>query len=287
MPTEAQRQQALLAALRTPCPPAGPLESTHPAHALLCDNGWEADAMGLRAYQLNAQAHAAQVLQQTFPTVLAMVGEEALSHLAHRCWRHHPPRSGDLGQWRSHLPNELAASDALQAWPWLADVARLDQARHNCAQAADAELDADSLQRLGDTAPARLRLRLKPGTQLLPSRWPARALWLAHHLPEAAQESAIAQAVTQAKACAELAEAPPRHHTLVWRQGWQVHTHELAAVEDTSGAAQLAWMQALLQTPPLTLDQALEVAGPHFDVTVWLAQALREGWLWRLEVDSA
>ncbi len=285
MPTEAQRQQALLAALRTPCPPPGPLAPTHPAHALLRDHGWEPDAMGLRAYQLNAQAHATQVLQQTFPTVLAMVGEEALSHLAQRCWQHHPPTSGDLGQWRSHLPDELAASEALQAWPWLADVARLDDARHQCAQAANAELDADSLQRLGDTAPTRLRLRLKPGTQLLSSRWPAGAFWRAHHLPEAAQESAIAQAVAQAKACAEPADASPRHHTLVWRHGWQVHTHDLAATDDAVGAAQLAWMHALLQTPPLTLDQALAAAGPDFDVTEWLAQALREGWLWHLQVE--
>lgn len=284
-PTEAQRQQALLAALRTPCPPVGPLATAHPAHALLSDNGWEPDALGLRAYQLNAQAHAAQVLQHTFPTVLAMVGEEALSHMAHRCWQSHPPTEGDLGQWRSHLADELAASEALQAWPWLADVARLDEARHRCAQAADAELDADSLHRLGDTPPDRLRLRLKPGTQLLSSRWPAGALWRAHQGPEGDQDQAIAQAVADARAAVE--NTSPQHHTLVWRQGWQVHTQDLSTPHDDEQAAQVAWLQALLQTPALTLDQAMAVAGPHLDVTAWLAQALQAGWLWRVDVDAA
>ncbi len=301
--SEAQRQNALLAALRTPCPPIGPLDEAHPAHALLMSSGWEPNALGLRAYQINAQALAVRALSHAYPTVLTMLGDEAMAHLAHLCWMQYPPRSGDIGQWGTQLPTLLESQNELAAWPWLADVARLDWARHSCAQALDAELDAASLNHLGDTAPEHLRLHCRPGTQLLTSPWPAGALWRAHQWPPDARDAAVAQAIAQATAQVQrpVGEAAQLTHTLVWRQGWHVRvldlsgdttidahadSHGQSARADLASAARSRWMQALLATPAATLAQALALAGPDFDVSAWLAEALQEGWLWRAEVLS-
>ena len=52
------------------------------------------------------------------------------------------------GSGATALPEWLAGHEALAAWPYLADCARLDLALHRCERAADAVFDAASLARL-------------------------------------------------------------------------------------------------------------------------------------------
>lgn len=270
---EQGRQQALLASLWATSPGQ---RQQHLAQAGV-QPGNMAHGGGWRAYQGNARATAARVLASHFPTVLAMVGDDALAVLALRLWQQHPPSSGDLGRWGAHLPDLIAAQAELQPWPWLADSARLDWARHTCERSADDALATDSLQRLGDTPAEHLGLALHPGVQVLASPWPVVSLWHIHQQPEGPERDAALQGL-------RLQAMPAGECAVVWRHPWQAEVATLAPPE-------AAWMRWWLAAPPeATLAQALAAVSTHadahhgqgFDFGAWLARALSCGWLSRI-----
>lgn len=255
---EAQRQRQLLAAL------AGGAATRAGAGAIdtLHESGARA-ARGLEAYRANADSVADRALASTFPTVQAMVGGDDFQHLAREFLRAHPPECGDLGEWGGAFPAWLAQHAGLTAWPWLADSARLDLARHLNERAADATLDAESLGLLASTDPSALRLVPMPGLALIRSAWPIAAIHHAHQLDGEAAEHAFAE-VREALA------ARRGEQVVVARRGWRAVVH---AVD----APTAAWTQDLLDG--LDLDTALTRAGEGFDFAGWLGTALRESWL--------
>ena len=106
--TAIERQAAVLTALQAHLPPHAPLDATQACWPALQAAGLRTDAAGLRAYQLNARATAQRVLASTYPTIAAMLGDEALDVLALQLWQACPPGSGDLGEWGAGLPELLA-----------------------------------------------------------------------------------------------------------------------------------------------------------------------------------
>jgi hypothetical protein len=254
------RQRLLMQALRTGQPGALAGWTRTPARADL--------ARGLAVYTANAAVNAERALGARYPTVRAMLGEETFTPMARAFWRQSPPARGDLAQWGDTLPAFLAEAEQLTALPYLADVARLDAAVAQAEGAADVEPDLSTLMRLGDTDPDRLVLRLAPGLALVAGMHPVVAIWCAHHDPQQ-----TAQPDPYADARAALAEQRAQT-ALVWRQGWGVR---VAAV-DAPTAAFLR--RALLPAQPLA--QALDT--PGFDFAAWLAPAVADGLLVRIDV---
>lgn len=252
---EAERQRALLDALlaREPVPPAGLREQGERARR------------GLGAYRANAAAIAERALAASHPTVAAMLGAEDFAALARALWRAAPPTRGDLAQWGAALPAFVEAERDLDPWPWLADCARLDAMVAACEAAADAATERDTLALLASEDPAALRLRLRPGVQLLASAWPIATLHAAHHDRAGGDGLAAARAALA---------AGRGERVVVARDGWCARVTAL-------DAPAFAWMQALLRGDPLA--EALAAAGPGFVFDAWLVQALQQGWLWRAE----
>lgn len=258
MKREAERQAAMLQALWTDqvdCPGA---PDWHEQGARL--------AQGWAAYRGNARATAERALASTYPTVLALLGEEALALLARQLWQHHPPQVGDLACWGSDLPDWLAQRPELRDWPYLPDCARLDWARHTAELAADAEFQPESLALLDQADPEQLVLHLRPGLLVLPSEWPLVAIWEAH---QGAEPSLDALSTALADARAETA--------VIWRRQWRAEVVTLPA-------SMSAWMQALAAEPPRPLSALLAQAGADFDLGAWLVLALQQGWLWKVTV---
>lgn len=259
---ELTRQQAVLAALQQGWP-------------AIKAAGLDTDAAGLRAYQVNAKATAQRVLLAHFPTVAAMLGEEALGSLAVLLWKQYPPNCGDLGQWGANLPDLIQSRAELADWPWLADCARLDWARHVCERAADAELDHSSLQRLGDSAPRSLHMQLKPCVQVVMSPWPLADLWQAHQLPEA-EQAAVAEAALQ--------NAKGLGATVVWRSPWQLQMMEVPA--EQGQWMRLLQAHALDRTEASSLGGLLNQAPAGLDFSAWLTMAVTQGWVWRVKAEA-
>ena len=253
MTREAHRQQALLRALWRDAP-----------DAVLA--GWMRESTqvgaGLQAYRANAGAHAERALAAAYPTLQQLLGNESFAALARAHWQADPPRRGDLAQWGAGLAAFIADDPQLAAEPYLADMARLDWAVHQAAQAADAQ-DPQGLPLLAQVEPQRLRLRLQPGCALLASAHPVATIWLAHHGGDPSGEGNDRFAAARAALAARQAET-----ALVQRQGWRVAVRALPAAE-------ARFTRALLQQQPLA--SALQGAGTDFSFETWLIAALQGG----------
>lgn len=257
---ELQRQQALVQALQRP--------SGEPALAPWLSEQGGRLARGLSAYRANAGASAERALASSFPTVLALMGEEAFAALARAFWQAHPPSRGDLACLGEQLPEFMRNSPQLQDEPYLPDSARLDWLLACAEGAADMEAEPASLGLLAEHEPQQLRLRLMPSVHLLRSEFPVLAIWQAHHSDEPDPFAPVRAAMAAGEGTL----------ALVWREAWRAR-----AIAFEPAASRFT--EALLAGHDLA--EALESGGADFDFAAWLAQALQQGWLQRAEATSA
>ncbi|MEY4766221.1 MAG: hypothetical protein RI907_2894 [Pseudomonadota bacterium] len=277
---ERRRQAALLALLRQAAAPQLADLPPEVASALsLRADAWP----GVASHRAHAQAVCARALSSAYPTLAAALGEAAMATLAWALWLSCPPAKGDLGTWGEGLAALLegglrhtdrpadeqarwsALSASLADWPWLADTARLDWARHRAARAAARPLDAPSLAAMTDADPDAICLRLQPHVRVLASAWPLIAIWQAHQGPTETQAPALALALAEAEP-----GGPHAKGVVVW---WDDGVRQAAV-----SAEDAAWMLALA-TPGLSLARALSAAPASFDLSAWLQLALKQGWL--------
>lgn len=244
---EALRQQMLLRAL---------LGDARPGVVA----GWLRDGAGfergLAAYRANAGALAERALAAAFPTLQQLLGEESFGGLARAFWRRRPPLHGDIATWGGDLAAFMADDETLAPEPYLPDVARLEWAVHEAERAADAP-PPSGLERLGDSDPQALWLRLTPGTALLASPHPVATIWHAHR-SDAPDRFAPVRAAF---------DAGRGEFVRVARVGWRA---TVTAVD----AAEHRFTAALQAARPL--GSALSEAGAGFDFEVWLVDALQQ-----------
>lgn len=140
-------------------------------------------------YRNTAMKACIDALAANFPTVERLVGSDWFRMVAARHVALHPPHDGRLlcygTAFADFLDQTLAASGQEADLPYLADVARLDQAWREAHAAADAPvLDAAALATLAPEQLAQTVLRPHPA-----ARWhwsiatPAFAIWQQHRPP--------------------------------------------------------------------------------------------------------
>ena len=249
---ESLRQQALVRAL------FDARAEPRPAAVLDLDTRRLAWKAGLDAMRGNARSHAERALMAQFPTLAAMLGEQAMRALCAAYWHARPPRVGDLGAVGAEFPDYLGRVRRLRPWPWLRDSARLDWALWQLQYADAARLGEQDLQALAGSDPSRLRLRLAPGAAMLDSRWPIAGLWRLHRRSDVDGES-LRLVLEQGAQCA-----------WAWRGAEGVQCEPL-------GAAERRWVRALSRGA--SVASALRSAGGDWDFAAWLQRAVREGWL--------
>lgn len=253
---EQRRQSAVLALIRMAMSASPDADAEAVAAARL-----QADAAAWQAHAGHARALAARLLRTHFPTVSAMLGEDALTELARRLWLVHPPRCGDLGEWGGALPSFIDEQAELAEWPWLSDSARLDWAWHRCHRQPPVIAQTDSLHLLGQVEDAdRLALALPTHAELVSSRWPIGGLWAAHRLPPDQQAAAARAALEQGTPEA----------VLVW------HGVEGMAMLPLP-PAEAHWTSALLASPSPALGSLLDAPPAGFDFSHWLTRCLQAG----------
>jgi hypothetical protein len=207
-------------------------------------------ARGLEAYQGHLRSLSARSLGQTFTQLVAHLGEADFAALAWSFWRAEPPACGDLAQWGSGL--EAFLMNRAGAASGLPGLARLDWALHEAERAANAVLDAESLQCLATEAPDTLQLALRPGLRLLAMEAEALALLGIHGMG-------------------------PRH-LLVWRKAWRAEWTTVSALQACFFDAVLAGhsLQAALEAAAARPDSPPDEG---FDFADWLQSALQQEWL--------
>jgi len=167
-------------------------------------------------YRNNVIKGLCEALRDGFPVVAALVGDEFFDAMASAFVRAMPPASPVLLHYGRDFPDFIAAFEPADVVPYLADVARLEQARTEAYHAADSDpVGIDTLQGLSDQRLAGLRLELHPSLRLLTSEWPVLSIWQAH---QGDAPVATGSGLAQTGDCA-----------LVLRPGWSVEVRAVAA----------------------------------------------------------
>lgn len=146
-------------------------------------------------------------LRDSYPVVLALVGEDFFDAMAARYRARHPSTCGNLQRFGGALGEFLEQMPEARSLGYLPDVARLDWLRQAAALAADADaVEPAVLSRAATRDPEHLRLQLHPSVQLLRSEHAVLTIW---QWCQAADGSAL-----QLDGGAE--------HVLLWRDGRDV-----------------------------------------------------------------
>jgi hypothetical protein len=135
----------------------------------------------LAIYRNNARAAFLSALELTFPVVRRRVGDDYFRQLATHYRERSPSRSGDLHwagrDFAAFLDDYLRDGD----YAWLADLARLEWSRAECAVAvALPPLPATALARFGAQDFEHLLFGLQPTLKLHSSSYPVFTVWLAN-----------------------------------------------------------------------------------------------------------
>lgn len=138
-------------------------------------------AAGLRIYRNTVFAKLGDALSDLYPVVKLLVGDGFFAYAAHEFVRHHPPRTPVMAEYGQAFPSFLANFPPAADLPYLADVARLELARHQALNAADrAPLRPDAFKAVPPESLADIALSLHPSLRFVDSPYPVDAIWEAH-----------------------------------------------------------------------------------------------------------
>ena len=135
-------------------------------------------ALGLKVYRNNFLGARLSVLLQTFPRLLSLLGENYLQQCGRRFFSDfpHDATTNDMNhlgkQFPSFMSDLQAEKDELASYPWLADLARLEYARHTAYYAADdRSFDFEAFQEL-DNLGKDIYLQTSNSLALISCEWP-------------------------------------------------------------------------------------------------------------------
>jgi hypothetical protein len=118
------------------------------------------------------------ILHEDFPRTRALLGDAAFVALAERYLARHPSTHPSVRYVGARFADFVAGQAA--GPPWLADLARLEWARVEVFDAADAApLRLADLQAVPSADWPALRLRLVPACRVVKSPWPIHEIWTA------------------------------------------------------------------------------------------------------------
>ncbi|MBL0121451.1 MAG: putative DNA-binding domain-containing protein [Betaproteobacteria bacterium] len=135
-------------------------------------------ARRMEVYRHNVLSNLRGALKDIFPVVNRIVGDAFFLHAADQFIRVTPSHSGDLNQFGREWPSFLANYPHATELPYLADVAKLEWAWHECFHAADAApMDLGRLASVAPDAHGLLVFHLHPAVRLLVSAYPVLRIW--------------------------------------------------------------------------------------------------------------
>jgi hypothetical protein len=138
-------------------------------------------AQRLEIYRRNVAENLHGALAATYPVVRRLVGRAFFREAARRFARASPSASGDLNGFGEEFAPFLRGDAHARSLPYLADVARLEWACHECYRAPEVEpFDFAALARVAPQRHGEIRFAVHPSVRLLESPYPIEALWEAN-----------------------------------------------------------------------------------------------------------
>ncbi len=202
-------------------------------------------------YRNNVAVSLTQALEDGFPVIQKLVGEENFKAIAGVFLRQSPPDSPMLMTYGATFPDFLRGFAPLAHLGYLGDVAGVELALRRSYHAADCQaVDGEGLAQFPPEQLEHLKLQLAPSVEVVTSDWPIHAIWAFNMIDGAPKPLPEAQDV------------------LITRMNFDPKPHLLPA-----GGAKLLSALRLGVTLGDAATQALEQA-PDFDLGALLAQLL-------------
>lgn len=132
-------------------------------------------------YRGNIRANWGAALENAYPTIKQLVGEEFFTGLVHEYGQHHPSQDANLNLFGEHFAQFLSQFEHVAQYPYFADMARLDWALHTAYY--EAEVDTVSAHDLAALTPEALDasyFSLNPVCRLLHTQFAVDGIWQAH-----------------------------------------------------------------------------------------------------------
>jgi Putative DNA-binding domain len=157
---------------------AAVLDAAAPVPAGLVGPDGRPSARRFAVYRNNVIVGLSESMKITFPAVCRIVGEAFFLSMARAYVVADPPRSPMLLEYGSGFPDFIARFPPAEALPYLADVARIENAWKEAFHAPEAApLSAAALAAVPQDRLADLRLKLHPSLRIVSSRYPALTIW--------------------------------------------------------------------------------------------------------------
>jgi hypothetical protein len=132
-------------------------------------------------YRNNVTLGLVRALEANFPAIRRLLGEAYFAGLAREFVQRHPPASPLLFYYGEHFPAHLARQEDLADYPYLADVARLEQQWRRSYHEADAPvLQPSSISGLDERQIADVRLSVHPAGALMQSDFAVHSIFQAN-----------------------------------------------------------------------------------------------------------
>jgi hypothetical protein len=154
------------------------LDPAQPVPEGLTDGQGRPAGRRLNVYRNNIASSLTEALERNFPAIARLIGAENFRHISGLFLRAHPPQSPLIALYGAEFAAFLETFQPLAKYPYLGDIARVEQARRAAYHAADATpLDPATLATLSPEALMQARLTLAPAVHLVQSRFPVHAIW--------------------------------------------------------------------------------------------------------------
>jgi Putative DNA-binding domain len=132
-------------------------------------------------YRNNVTVSLVRALEANFPAVRKLLGEIYFAGIAREFVQIHPPQSPLMFFYGNKFANFIEAQSDLTDYPYLSDVARLEQQWRISYHAEDIPcLRPDEISTQDDEGLANLRLTPHPAFALLSSRFPVHSIFMAN-----------------------------------------------------------------------------------------------------------
>jgi hypothetical protein len=129
-------------------------------------------------YKNNVTVSLIRALESNFPAIVRLIGEEYFAALARLFVEHHPPKTRILSQYGATFPEFLNTFEPLADYPYLGDVAQLEQNWREAFHEADAvPIAMEVLAKVPPEQIAALTFKVHPATRILQSNYAAGSIF--------------------------------------------------------------------------------------------------------------
>jgi hypothetical protein len=145
-------------------------------------------------YRNNVTVSLVRALESNFPAIRKLLGETYFAGLAREFAQHHPPTTPLLFMYGDAFATYLASQQDLENYPYLSDVAKLEQLWRLSYHEQDADpLAPETFTALDEDALMNLRLKPHPAMALLSSAFAVHSIFKANRGDETPNSIHIAQ----------------------------------------------------------------------------------------------